>query len=640
MTLRSSAMRGWSLTAVLFLIPFTIYLQSLGHGFHYDDFHSIVRNPHIRSLESVADFFTNPRLFSENPESAMYRPVLMASYALSYAVGGDRPAGFHGLSLALHSLNAMLVFWMLLALRQSKSISFLAAALFAVHPLNSEAVNYVSSRSELLMASFFLASCLSYLHYRDTGRAGWYASAFLFAVLALLTKSVAVVLMGGFALCDWLLGGWRAVRSKWPSYLPFLALDIAYLAISRQIVDKALLQPARGLDTQLWTQLKGMSYYGYLSTVPVKLNVEHQFFTSRSPSDPAVFAAGLAIASIIVLLWRLRSERWLPFAAAWGILLTAPTIVVPLIVLVNEHRLYLASVGFALLLSRCLCALPWTPSRPRLPATWLSRTPLSGVAPFAVATFAIVLIIFTVKRSEVWSDELSLWQDSVVKSPHMVKPHLRSADALAGAGRHEEAETAYKRALELRPRHPAARNNLGKLYRSLGRLAEAEDHFRAVVATSPDNVAARMNLAGLLYRSGDWEQARQEYERALEYDAADGVALPYLGRIALQHLGDPELAIDYYGRALDRSVGGRELLLVGRGAALRALGDYDGAEADYRAALLGDPQLVDAWYNLGNLFSETHRYEEARQSFEKVIEIATDSQLSRAAAEQISRMGR
>ena len=628
MAARSPGIRGWRLSAILFLVPFGIYLQSLGHAFHYDDFHSIVNNPHIRSLENVAEFFTNPRLFSVNPESAMYRPVLMATYALSYAVGGDRPGGFHGVSLALHSLNAMLVFWTLLALRQSKSISFLAAFLFAIHPLNSEAVNYVSSRSELLMASFFLASCLSYLNYRDTGKAGWYASTFLFAALALLTKEVAVVLVAGLVLCDWFLGGWRRVRSRWRSYLPFVALDLAYLAISSQIVGKALLQPARALDTQLWTQLKAMSYYGYLSIVPVKLNVEHQFIISRSPADPAVIAAGLAVAFVMALLWALRRDRWLPFTAALGLLLLAPAIVVPLIVLVNEHRLYLASMGSALLLSRCLCALPF------------SAVARPASATFAIiATFAIVLIIFTVTRSQVWSDELSLWQDSAPKAPFMVKPHLRSADAMVGAGRYGEAEAAYKRALELRPRHPAARNNLGKLYRSVGRLAEAEDQFRAVVAASPGIVAARLNLAGQLYRSGDWEQARQEYERVLDFDDADEVALRALGRIALQDQGDPQLAFEYYQRALAGFVRERELLLVGRGAALRALGDYVGAEADYRAALVRDPQLVDAWYNLGNLFNEMQRYEEARQSLEKVIEIGSDEELSLAAADMIRRLG-
>ncbi|MSR84369.1 MAG: hypothetical protein EXS58_15845 [Candidatus Latescibacteria bacterium] len=162
--------RGPRATVLVFLAASGLYLNTWGHGFHYDDFHSLVNNPHIRTLAEVPAFFRDPTLFSANPESAMYRPLLLVSYALNYAVGGLQPAGYHLANALLHGINAGLVHRLLLALGQG-GLALPAAFIFGLSPVNSEAVNYVSSRSELLMASFFLLACLAHL------RGGWVGGA-------------------------------------------------------------------------------------------------------------------------------------------------------------------------------------------------------------------------------------------------------------------------------------------------------------------------------------------------------------------------------------------------------------------------------------------------------------------------------
>ena len=133
-------------TALVSLLAAGLYLNTLGHAFHYDDFHSIVHNPHLRSTANIPAFFRDPALFSTNPESAMYRPVLLVSYALNFALGGLQPAGYHLVNALLHGLNAGLVHRLLLLLGQ-EWLALLAAFLFALAPVNAEAFNYVSSRS-------------------------------------------------------------------------------------------------------------------------------------------------------------------------------------------------------------------------------------------------------------------------------------------------------------------------------------------------------------------------------------------------------------------------------------------------------------------------------------------------------------
>ena len=607
--------------ALIFLLACAPYLSSLGNGFHYDDFHSIVDNPHIRSLANLPEFFTDARSFSVHPDNAMYRPVLLVSYALNYAWAGMEPLGFHLVNVGLHGLNAVLVFLLVLALRQEPMVALSAALLFGVHPLNAESVNYVSSRSELLMAGFFLLACLAYLRFGRRGGWPWYALALVGGLLALLTKSVAVVLVGVLALCDWFTHGRRGWALRWRFYVPFVAMDLAYLLLTRPLVGKALLAPVRPLAVQAWTQIKAAVYYLLLAAMPVRLSVEHQFFPAPGFwTAPVVVALLLGASLVALVLW--RGSRTLRFAAVWGVAALLPAAAVPLIVLVNEHRLYLAGVGASLLLARWLHSI-------------LGRR--RGVALGILAVYTLALAQISLERSRVWASELSLWQDAAAKAPLMVKPHLRMGDALSERGRPEAAEAAYRRAVALRPEHPGARNNLGRLYLGRGRLAQAEEQFRGLLRVSPDMVAARLNLARLLLQRGDWQEAAAECRRVMDFDDpyATSVARGRLGQIALHYQADPELALEHYDAALALASEPGADLLLGRGVALKALRRSAEAETAYREALRLQPDFADAWYNLGNLYVAAGRLGEAAAAYAEVVKLDADEHLKSLAIEQL-----
>ena len=576
------------LTAVLVVVSSALYAPSIGNDFHYDDFHSIVHNPNIRALAEVPAFFMDPSRFSSNPQSAMYRPVLMAAFAANYAADGLRPAGYHFVNVALHSCNVVLVQWLGLALGLGASVAAVGAFLFAVNPLHSEAVNYVSIRSELLMAFFFLAACCAHLRFARTRALSWYALALALSLFAICSKSVAVTLAIALPLCDAYLQGREAVLSRWRIYAGYGVVALSYVAVSRQVIDRALLEPVRGLDVQLFTQLKGIAYYATLVIVPVRLSPEHQFFVSRS-LDGTVVAAAALVASTLLLAVLARRGKTFRLAVTWSAVVLAPSLVVPLIVLVNEHRLY--PPGAVLALAAALAF-----------ADFCRRH--NGVAASGVALYTCLFVALTLQRGPSWSDELSLWSDAAAKAPLMVKPHLRLADAQSAAGLRAEAEAtsradvqfaagliaeaeaSYQVALSLRPQHVAARNNLGRLYLREGRLEEAEAHFRVLLATSPDHVAARLNLASTQLRSGRWQDAQREYQTSLRYGHTGGRAQGQLGRIALGYGGDPKLAVRYLSEAIELSPTREHPdLLVSRGVALKALGRVEESEADYASAL-------------------------------------------------------
>jgi Flp pilus assembly protein TadD len=594
--------RGPWATVLASLVAAGLYLDTWDHGFHYDDFHSLVNNPHIRTLAEIPSFFRDPALFSVNPESAMYRPVLLASYVLNYAAGGLKPGGYHLVNALLHGLNAGLVHRLLLALGQG-GLALPAALIFALSPVNAEAVNYVSSRSELLMACFFL---LAGLAHRRGGWAGEMAG-LVCGALALLTKSVAAILVPILALGDWLGEGWQA-RRHWRIWGAFAGLALGYVLFTRQLVGQALLDPIRPHGVQLWTQLKAGAYYLWLLVMPVRLSAEHQFSLSRGPGEGAVLAAAALLLSLAAVLWPWRRGR---FAGAWVVLLLLPTALVPLVVLVNEHRLYLAGIGFAL-------ALAWALGQvaERRPVAW-----------GAFGVYTIVLALLSLQRSQVWTDELSLWRDASLKAPQMLKPHLRLGDALVGQGRLAEAEAAYLRAVALRPQHPGARNNLGTLYMQQGRLAEAATQFGALLQASPDNLPARLNLGAVRLAQGQWQEAAAEYRQAL--GEGGGEAEEKLGLIALNYQQDPAAALAHFDRALERRT--QPLLLVWRGVALRQLQRPAEAEMAYRQALRLDPGCIDAWYNLGNLFAEQGDGARAVEAYRQAAQRDPESELGRRA---------
>ena len=316
-----------------------------GQGtFHYDDFHSIVHNPHLRSLENIPRFFSDPTLFSGDAKQAMYRPVVLTTYALNYAFDGFDPHVFRLFNIVIHAINCALVLHLVHALTRLPAIAWTAALLFAFHPLSVESVQYISSRSESLMALGLLSALLCYERWQREGTRRWYGLSLGAFALSVLSKSVGCVGLLLLPLCDWLQGRPIAQRGRLLAYAPFLVLVGMYVSVSHQVVGKAIGAPVRHYDVQLWTQLKAWVYYAWLGTMPAQLSVEHQFFLSHSLGVPAVW---LALLLIVSLLWvaAVARQRLPLFALLWCALVLLPASVVPLIVLVNEHRLYLVLVG-------------------------------------------------------------------------------------------------------------------------------------------------------------------------------------------------------------------------------------------------------------------------------------------------------
>jgi tetratricopeptide (TPR) repeat protein len=392
----------------------------------------------------------------------------------------------------------------------SKTISLTGALLFGLHPAQSEVVNYVSARSESLAALFYLASFALYASassrraMRHPSRVLYTGSLLAFA-LALLSKAVALtlplmLLFYCWCRCDRDHGRERSLARAFPGLLPYWIVAGAYAILYRGI----LVQTGQGLYevrdplSQVATQCKAIVHYLKLAMLPVTMSVQPQFSESVGLLDGPAWSACLVGASLVVGSVALR--RWnsmVFFGTIWFFVALLPVLTIPLNVLVNDHRLYLALLGPVIALSSLL---------DRAPGRWL------------VFCLAGLFAILTHQRDGVWRDEISLWSDAARRGPAMPAAHYNLAYALHQDGELERAALSYQAATRLDPSYVRAHVNLGALYRQAGATAKALEALQRAVELDPYSAEALNNLGLAHADGGDFDLAVSAYEEALSLD--------------------------------------------------------------------------------------------------------------------------
>jgi protein O-mannosyl-transferase len=567
--------------------------------FQFDDEHAIVENPAVKAL--------SPFLTAAPWRAALSggRPVTELTFALNYAYARLEPWNYHLTNLLIH-LGAVVLagavarrLLRLAGAARPEGVAVAVAGLFALHPLQSQAVSYVVQRAESLAAALYLAGLLCLLHAEERPpgrRAAPLAGGFLLFAAGLGAKATVVTLPAAWLLLAALvpapsarprLLGWRA---RLLAACPFLALDVIFVATTVS----ALRGPEIGLaveglppSTYLLTQLPVVATYLRLLAWPAGQAVDWHLTPARVLSGPVILS-GLLLAALaggaLRLALRARRREGADAAAArlagagllWFFLVLSPSSsVVPVIDLLVEHRAYLPALGVFLAAAvggeRALARLGG-----RLPA-W---------APAALTAAVWLALAGSLHaRNAVWETRRALWSDAVAKVPDNPRAWANLALAASQEGRAEEAVRLYRQALPLAEQEPVVLirllGNLGIELARLGRLEEAEQALRRAVTIQPWPTL-RNDLAAILTVRGKLDEA-EALLRAVLADAPDqGEALTSLGKLRLMR-GDPASALPLLDRAvaLDPDVPVRHLLraraLAGQGrraeacATLRAL---------------------------------------------------------------------
>ena len=418
---------------IIAIVAVAAYLPSFAGGFQFDDYNVILGSPVVQSWGALVEH-----------AGGGVRPLLKASYTASWTLGLGI-FGFHLVNIAVHAVNAVLVYLVGRALCErwgvhSHGAALAAALLFALHPVQVEAVTYVSGRSSSLMASFYLGALLVYLR---GGHWGWSA---LFFVLAAATKETALTLPAALLLCELCTparAAWKDIaRRQAAHWILLLAAGAVVLLHARYFELLTFGFTRRDIADNLLTQVGGISY------LVLRLVGLHGY--NIDPALPVLreWTAGLAIQAVLLAALlavgaaSVRRRPWIGFGLLWFFLQLAPTnSIVPRLDVANDRQLYLACWGIFLALS-VQVALVWP--QPRVLAAGL------------VTLFAIT----SAWRQLDYRSEIALWESDVRKAPWNARAHNNLGYAYQQAGMIDDARREYEAAELLDPGGTKARFNL------------------------------------------------------------------------------------------------------------------------------------------------------------------------------------
>jgi Flp pilus assembly protein TadD len=500
-----------------------LYANALDNPFVYDDFRTVLNNPSIENVWAVRTI-----VYRE-----MTRPVVNFSYAVDRAIWGEGVFGYHLTSVLLHALNVLLLFHLARATvddlpgpaagrpLRSTVVAFTAAASFGFHPVMTEAVGYISGRSEVLCSVFFLAALLAARRWLK-GEGRWYLwVAFTLWVVALLSKEIAavwpLVLLGYDRLV--LRGDAALARRRWRRVLgPLLGLTVL-AGIVRVAVLLLVENPDGGeiIWRYVFVEVEVAFRYFSLLLSPSEQSIFHQVSEPTWPPAPLTWIAMLWLLLVIVTAYRLaRVDGVFSLALVWFLLVLVPSATLVVLNLgepMAEHRVYLSAAGFFLGFGRTVGHI-W--------AFFDTRTTRSRLLlRFSLAAWLTVLGGLTVLRNEVWANPVRLWLDAAEKAPDIWVPHVMLGAALQEQGSTAEAIVAFRRALVLRPQEKVTYMRLGLAQAELGQLDEAKHTFQRLLSLDPRAAVGHNGLGAVAMLEGRHDEARRHYEQALQHHPED-----------------------------------------------------------------------------------------------------------------------
>ena len=636
-----------------------VYGQTLFSSFHFDDRSSILNNPVLRSRTTTVE-----DLWQYWPT----RFITTCSFYLNFRVRGLRPFGYHLVNILIHVINAGLVYFILLYSIEranntsSPAVGFPACAgamIFALNPLQTQGVSYIAQRAASLAASFYLTGLLCYI--RADRRRGeiFYPLAWAAGAAAMFCKEMAVSFPLAVILWDLIFrkDSSRRRGRRWFIFLLLILIipltvmlhsanpkynDSGQIGITAGKGFEKVMGGVEAPDRASYaiTQIRVFVTYLRLTILPIRQNLDYDFPVFFRFFQWRILLSLITILSLIIFsVFLLRRKKIL---GGFGIIFFISALLpessfIPIRDVIFEHRLYLPLLGLAFLTAQ----FSFSSRRQRV----------------RFGLIILFLATLTLARNRVWMDEITLWTDTVGKSPGKGRPRnnlgylynreARYAEARGILSRAIEIAPAYpeamvnlaisrknleelaeaeelcREALALRPAYPEGHNTLGDILRLRGRIQEAEESYRRALDLNPALAEARNNLANLYQEMGRPELAAAEYRRALGSGEENPVYLNNLGLNLLEE-GRIEEAIRIFRRAIDRD---RRLAPAhyNLGNALFREGDLPEAEAAFKEAVGFNPGYARAFFNLGVVQSRLESWDNALASFLAVIELDPDS---------------
>jgi protein O-mannosyl-transferase len=661
--------RGWlgAGAGLIVLVTLVSYIPAMRGGFIWDDDDYVINNPTLRTAEGLR------RIWCEVGATMQYYPMVFSSFWAEYQLWGLQPFGYHLVNVLLHAANALLLWVVLRRLRVPGA--WLAAAVFAVHPVHVESVAWITERKNVLSGFFYLAALLAYLRFsppdeeaRPGGRRwGFYVLAWILFAGALLSKTVTCTLPAALLILLW----WKRSRLTPGDMLPLVPMFVAgaIMGLTTAAVEKRHV----GAEGPEWAfsiadrfLIAGHAVWFYLGKLlwPSQLTFIYPRWAVNSGQwQQYVFPVGAVMMFLGLFLWRKRIGK-APFAALFLFIVTvAPALgfinIYPMrYSFVADHFQYLASIGpIALYVGLLTVLIGVRSAPPETKATNEEVRPDPSPVPVWCVPLAGVLVavlsVLTWQQGRIYESYYTLWKDTLAKNPTAWIAHNNLGTILEAQGKLDEAAQHYAAAFQFCPSSFEVQNNLGSILTKAGKYDEAMTHLRQAVRIKPDHAEAYYNMGVVLAAQGKPDEAIDLYNEALRLRPTFVDALFNLGEV-LRSLGKHGAAMERYRQTLqiypnhapaycslgilEAELGNVQEAIQHLSEAVRIAPSYadahynlalvlagqgklEGAAEYYREALRLKPDNATGHNNLGNILSKLGKLDEAVEHFREAVRL-------------------
>jgi len=612
----TEAVKSWGAVLIIVLTGLLVYSNNYNGEFIFDDYDSIVEHPDIRPLSSIQDFFWSGQESANTPLSG--RPIVEISFALNYAVNGLDVRGYHLVNNLIHILAGLALFGFIrctLLLPRfvnrfgsaADGYSLAVALLWLVHPLQTEAVNYLTQRTESLMGLFyFLTLFFAADGFRSAKPRGWFAAAVVACGLGMGCKEVMVsaplfvLLYDRFFVADSFRDALRQRRILYGALAStWILLLVFQIGSSRS---KTISFDTAGLTAldYLRTQFGIVVHYLRLVFWPHPLILDIQDWPIVRDFSAAAIVPGFILgAMVLATAWGLRRLAWwaLPGVLFFAVLAPTSSVLPVFSEIYAERRMYVPSAAVIVLAVFAADSL-WH----RFSARFIPEQKLRRLVPIALVSIVTAgLGYMTWERNKDYRTAIGIWTDTVAKRPANFRAHNGLGTALVLESRFAEAVEHFWEAVQLKPDYEEAYSNLGAALPYLGEYQESVAVQKMATVLSPDDAIVHYNLGNAYLRVNDLDNAALSFKKAISLNPKLLPAYGNLGLLLMQK-GDLDGA-DYYLRILLNLAPGDTEPYVILADLRAAQGRIDEAIHLYRQALQLAPGAQDINDRLNKLLA-------------------------------------
>lgn len=513
----------------LVLLGFFLYVFNLRNVLFWDDADWILNNSsaHAFNWSNIKFIFSHDALASIGQVSNYYRPFLFLTFQLNYLVSGASPILYHLVNNSIHIANSIFIFALLSRWLYSRRAAFLAALLFLIHPLQTEAITYVSGRGDPLSVFFMLVGMYIFLRLRDQNKTksayGWASLAMVLAILSRETAVLFPLYLGvaiiAFEYRNLRFGFWQRVKKTFAILLPFLGIGAVYVILRLTVLNfqntlnfyQQQNVYSEHLSYRLFTFFHALLVYLRLTIAPLGLHMERDIAVNTSLwVGWAWLGLLLIVAGLLWLFYAYRhrlvsSNIWFFGLAVFLINLGPSSGIIPINARIYEHWLYFSLFGAFAIVGWYLDKL--------FAYTEKKNIDLKPTLIITLVLYCAFLSIQTIRRNILWGNTEAFYRNILSYHPDNVRVLNNLANWYSENEKVDEAALLYNKAIEVEPSQSAPYYNLGNIARDKGDLVRAEDLYKKSVEVDPAFHHGYRNLAQLYLQQNRIPEAIQALEK-------------------------------------------------------------------------------------------------------------------------------